>query len=351
MAQIKKYPLVRQLRSDNASYIQKFRKGQRVKSGRGLSFWFFPDAASLSEIPMDDRELQFIFSTRSGDFQEVTVQGNVLWRVGEPERLGDRIDFSIDLRTGQHQTLPIDQIQNVITSLAQQYATEYLGSRNIRAILDGSVLPLQARLIEAFNGAATLKDMGLTLIDVRIASISPTMELARALQTPTFEKLQQLADEATFERRALAVEKERAIAENELNTQIELATKKSKLIEREDENARKQATARAASMKIDSAAEADKIRIIEQARADMDKQLVSAYNGVDPSVLVGLAAKEFVGKVGNIEHLSITPDMLAKLFTDLGKRQGPSQSEQLGIVERVAPAAALRTGNTKGTRK
>ncbi|PYG28890.1 hypothetical protein [Pelagimonas varians] len=31
-----------------------------VESGRGLSFWFDPTDASLSEPPMDDRELVFL---------------------------------------------------------------------------------------------------------------------------------------------------------------------------------------------------------------------------------------------------------------------------------------------------
>lgn len=324
MADIKKYPFIRHLRSNSSSHIQRYRKGRRVQSGRGLAFWFFPAAAALTEIPMDDRELPFIFTTRSNDFQEVTVQGTILWRVENPETLGDRVDFSIDLWSGKHLALPLDQISNAVTGQAQQYATEYLGAKSIKTILDGGVTPLQGHLIEAFGAANILIGMGLKLIDIRIANISPASELARALQTPTFQKLNQLADEATFERRAIAVEKERAIAENELNTQIELATKKNKLIEREDENTRKQATARAAALKIDSAAEADRIRTVEQARADMDKELVAVYANTDTSVLVGLAVKEFVAKVGSIEHLTISPDMISNLLRDFTKKADPS---------------------------
>jgi regulator of protease activity HflC (stomatin/prohibitin superfamily) len=315
LADIKRYFFIRQLRCDASSHVQRFRKGRRMQSGRGLAFWFFPDGASISEIPMDDRELPFIFTTRSSDFQEITVQGTILWRVDDPEKLGDRLDFSIDLKTGWHLAMPIDQIRNLLTSLAQQYANEFLGARNVRAILDGGVMQLQAHLADGFAKAVTLSQMGLSLVDLRIADISPSKDLTRALQTPTFEKLQQLADEATFERRALAVEKERAIAENEMNTQIELAAKKSRLIEREDENARKQATAKAAAKKIESASDADHIRVVEQAKADMQRELVSVFKGTDPSVLIGLAAKDFVAKLNKIEHLSITPDMIAQFLS------------------------------------
>lgn len=315
MADIRRYPFIRHLRCDASSHVQRFRKGRRAQSGRGLAFWFLPAGASISEIPMDDRELPFIFTTRSSDFQEVTVQGTILWRVDDPEKLGDRLDFSIDLKSGAHQALPIEQIRNLLTSLVQQYANEFLGARQVRAILDGGVMPLQAHLSDGFAKASTLAEMGLSLVDLRIADISPSKDLTRALQTPTFEKLQQLADEATFERRAMAVEKERAIAENELNTQIELAAKKSKLIDREDENSRKQATAKAAAQKIESASDADHIRVVEQAKADMQRELVSVFKGSDPSVLIGLAAKDFVGKLDKIEHLSITPDMISQFLS------------------------------------
>jgi len=47
--------------------------------------------------------------------------------------------------------------------------------------------------------------------------------MEKAMEAPIRECIQQEADEAAFARRALAVEKERAIKENELKNQIELA--------------------------------------------------------------------------------------------------------------------------------
>ena len=71
---------------------------------------------------------------------------------------------------------------------------------------------------------------------------SPSVE--RALQTPTRERVQQEADRATFERRALAVERERAIAENELQNQIELARREEQLVAQRGANERRRADRR-----------------------------------------------------------------------------------------------------------
>src|SRR5258706_5800544 len=54
--------------------------------------------------------------------------------------------------------------------------------------------------------------------------------------TPTREAIQQKADEATFQLRALAAEKERAIKQNELATEIELATRQEELIRQQGAN-------------------------------------------------------------------------------------------------------------------
>ncbi len=320
MAEIHAYGPFRRLRSDASVHVQRYAGGRRVRSGRGVAFWFSPDGASISEIPLDDRDLPFFFNSRSRDFQEITVQGMVAWRVTDPEAMGDRIDFSIDLRRGQHLAQPLDQIATLLTGLGQQFATQYLAERDVNAILAAGVEPLQVRMEEGFAASKRLHDMGLELVNVRVADVSPSSDLKRALQTPTFERLQQQADQATFERRALAVEKERAIAENELQSKIELARRQKELIAQEDDNARSKATADAAAAKIGADGEAGRIRTVEQARADMEKARVDIYRDMPSQVMMGLAAREFAGKLKTVNQLNITPDMLTSLLGDMMTR-------------------------------
>jgi hypothetical protein len=326
MAEVKSYGLIRRLRSEASVHIQRYRKGRRAESGRGLAFWFDPDGASIAEVPMDDRDLPFIFRSRSRDFQELTVQGMIVWRVGDPEKLADRVDFSIDLKLGRHLGQPIDQIATLLTGLSQQLATQYLAEFDVNAILEGGVRPLIDRMEAGLIGAQRLAEIGLEIVNVRVAEISPSSELSRALQTPTFERLQQQADQATFERRALAVEKERAIAENELTSQIELARRQKDLIGREDQNARDRAVADAAAKKIGSDAEADRIRVLEQARTDMERSHVEIYRDLPAAVMMGLAAREFAGKLKAIEHLNVTPDLLSALLGEALGRVGPERT-------------------------
>ena len=136
------------------------------------------------------------------------------------------------------------RVATLLTGLARQEALRYLAELPIGELLENGPAPVQACVERGLTSAERLTAMGIEAVSVRLADLAPSAELDRALQTPTFEALQQRADQATFERRALAVEKERAIAENELQNRIELARRESQLIVQDDENARNRATAR-----------------------------------------------------------------------------------------------------------
>jgi regulator of protease activity HflC (stomatin/prohibitin superfamily) len=313
MAYIKNFGLFSQLRSESSSHVIRFRNGHSAQSGRGITFWFWPENASISELPMDDREMSLFVKGRSKDFQDVGVQGTITWHVLDPELLAQRVDFSIALTSGAHRSEPLQRIENRLTGLVSQAALQYMAESSVREILDSGLEPLRARLESSLAGAVSLSEIGVGIVAIRLTNLAPSKELERALQTPTFESLQQKADQATFERRALAVEKERAIAENELANKIELARREKLLIAEEAENARNRATGVADANKIEAAAEADRIRTVEGARAETELAHIAVYRDVAPAVIMGLAARDFAGKLESIEHLNVTPDLLSAL--------------------------------------
>ena len=271
---------------------------------------------------MNDRELIFMIKGQSSDYQDLAVQGSVIWRVADADKVASRVDFGIDVNRGVCLDKPEEHIKSVLTGLVREFADAYLKDMGVRDVLEAGLSPVQAAISSGFKSDPTLDAMGLEIVSIRVSALSPSSELFRALQAPTFESLQQKADEATFSRRALAVDKERAIAENELQNQIELATRRKDLIAREDANARSEAEAKAAAKRImveadseakiiGAEAEAKRIRAVEQAAADMEKARMSAIVEVPPAVLFALAAQEFASKLEKIDSLNVGPDMLA----------------------------------------
>ena len=324
MAHIKNLGFIAQLRSDASNYVIRYRNGRIRQSGRGLVFWFRPETASIAELPMDDREMTLFVKGRSHDFQTVSVQGTLTWHVADPTRLAERVDFSIGLFNGNYQSEPIEQIETRLTGLVNQSALQYLAESDVRSLLDAGPDPLRARLEADLAAEPSLQEIGLEVVAIRLTNLAPSSELERALQTPTFEALQQKADQAMFERRALAVEKERAIAENELANRIELARREKQLISEEAENSRSRATGVAEAQQIEAGAEAERTRTVESARAEAEQARIAIYRDLPPSVLLGLAARELAGKLDTIEHVNITPDLLAAVAAEFRKPAPPT---------------------------
>ena len=71
---------------------------------------------------------------------------------------------------------------------------------------------------------------------------------------------------------------------------------------------------------MESSARADALTAVEGARLALDRERMDAHRTMPPAVLVALAAQELAGKLQRIEHLTITPDMLAPLMAALTER-------------------------------
>lgn len=321
MADIKKRGPMRRLRSAPTSHIVHVSSGKLAHDGEGLSFWFRPLVAAISEIPVDERDLPLVFHGRTEDFQDVVVQTTITYRVVDPVRAARRIDFSIDPDTGAWRSAPIEQLGGMLTELSQQYAIRILAELPLlRAMVEG--MPSVRSAIEGgLRADSRLDDVGLEVADVRVVAIRPETELERALQTPVREALQQDADKATFERRALAVERERAISENEMQNQIELAKREEQLVAQRGANTRREAEETVAAAAIANEGErtrltkmaeskAEATRVLGEAEGFAEAEKVKVYRDLGEATLLGLALKELAGQLPNIGTLVITPDLL-----------------------------------------
>src|SRR5688500_7355081 len=210
------------LRAEPNQYILHYRKGRLVRRGPGLAYWFNSLSAAVAQVPVEDCETTVIFQERSADFQEVSVQCTLTYRFSDPERTAARVNFTISLTTGAWTEQPLQRLATIWAQRAQQPARAYLtGVTVVEAVRSGPDV-IRASMLDALRNDAEVAAMGVTLVNVQVNRVMATPDLEKALQTPTREAIQQKADQATFERRALAVEKERAIKENELRTLIEL---------------------------------------------------------------------------------------------------------------------------------
>jgi regulator of protease activity HflC (stomatin/prohibitin superfamily) len=330
MAEITRYPVLRHFRAEPTAHVLRYRKGAIAKSGPGLTFWFAPTSAAIAEVPLDDQDVPFVFHARSADFQELAVQGVITFRFTDPALVARRVDFTIDLASGNWTETPLEQVQGLLVQMAQQYVIHELLDQELRQILADGVAPIRDRIASGLAGEATLAELGLEIVAVRVAALAPDGDVQKALAQPTREAVQQRADEATFSRRALAVEKERAIAENELANEIELARRREELVAQQGANDRRQAEEEAAAKGIAARAAGERERLaatqraealagLENVRIDAERRRAEIEAGLGAQILLAVAARELAGQIGKVEHLTITPELLTPLIERLGR--------------------------------
>jgi hypothetical protein len=321
-------------------YVIQFRRGQRVREGAGLAFLYFAPTTSLVLIPVGSAEVPFIFEEVTADFQQVTVQGQLTYRVADPQRLAQAMNFALtpdgrNYATEDASKLPqrlINQVQ-VLTRVALQG----LPLRQALGRTDGLV----AALHEGLQQATVIAALGIEVLGLAILAIRPTPETARALEAEAREQVLRQADEAIYARRNAAVEQERAIKENELNTEIAVEHKKRQIaeakLEAEKSIQQKRRELREAELATQIALEGRKQDLVALATANARQEAESRAYGVatlmqalgqtdprllevltlarmEPGQLVAAAFKDLAEGAERIGQLNVTPDLLRELM-------------------------------------
>ena len=166
--------------------------------------------------------------------------------------------------------------------------------------------------------------LGVEIMGLSILSLKPSPEIAKALQAEAREKMLEESDQAVFQRRNAAVESERKIKENELQTEIAVQQKqrevretklkadivveqqRAELVDQQVENSRKEAESRAAAMRA----------TLEPLR-EMDWRTLMAARGEGDATrqLIAMAFRDLADSA-QIGNLNITPDLLSHLMSE-----------------------------------
>jgi regulator of protease activity HflC (stomatin/prohibitin superfamily) len=328
------------------TYLLEHRGGKIVREGTGLSFFYYAPTTSLVAVPVASTDTPFIFQETTGDFQAVTIQGQVTYRVSDPKKLAALLNYTLG-RDGETyvsedpEKLP-ERVIHVINVLARAELQKLPLREAIRAS-DALVKVVKAGLA----ASEEITSLGLEVLGLSILAIKPTPETSRALEAETREKLFRDADEAIYARRNSAVEQERAIKENELNTEIAVENKKRQIRETQMEAERavqeKKHLLEKEALEANIGAEDRRKSLValasENARAEADaraygvsttmKALGSAdakilqalaSTGMKPEQLIAFAFQELAGKAEKIGQLNISPDLLRELISNRGEK-------------------------------
>jgi regulator of protease activity HflC (stomatin/prohibitin superfamily) len=332
---------IRFIKVEPTDFVLQFRRGKVVREGAGLSFFCFAPTTSLVLVPMGSVDVPFIFEEVTADFQQVTVQGQLTYRVADPKKVSRLMNYTLSPSGKGYASDDPQKLPQRLINHAQVLTRACLKSLPLRDAL-GQSDNLVSSLRQGLQTAEVMTSLGIEVLAFSILAIKPTPETSRALEAEAREQILREADEAVYARRNAAVEQERSIKENELSTEIAVENKKRQIKEtqmeaeksvqqkkheiRESEMAARIALERknkdfvalsTANAREEADTKAYAIAAVMKALSQTDPKTLQALVsvGMEPGQLVALAFKELAESADKIGQLNISPELLRELLS------------------------------------
>jgi regulator of protease activity HflC (stomatin/prohibitin superfamily) len=284
-------------------YILRYSGGRLRNSGQGLAFFYWRYNTQIVAVPTQSQDASFVFNELTSDFQEVTLQGQITFRIIDPKLTAELFNFTIDPTRYCYLSEDHDKLGKRITNLVQLETRVEVSQRTLQDCLrDAS--RLSQVVLDKLRSGSLLANLGVEMLSADFLSVRPRPEVGKALEAELREALLRKADEAIYARRAAVVDEEKHIKEKELASDKTLEEQRKELIALQGANALADAENQAKVREISAEAEAK--------AAEM--QMV-VFKDMDPRKLLAYAIKEM--SQANIGQLTFTTEVLANLLQEL----------------------------------
>lgn len=334
------------IKTQPTTYLLAYRKGKVVAEGAGLSMFYYAPTTTLVSVPVASREEPFMFEKVTADFQTVTVQGHVTFRIADPVKTAALLNFSLNAAGSAYTSEDPQKLPARVVALVQVLVQQVIQATGLSDAIRGAG-KLADAVLQGLRRHNEMNALGIDVLGLAILAVKPTPETGRALEAKAREAILRDADEAIFARRNAAVENERSIKQSELDTEIAVEQKKRAIretqMEAEAAVRRKKNELRQAEMEADITLEgrrqefvkinADNIRMTADAEAQRVASVINALKSADPRIVQALAAtgmqpgqliaQAFSGiaeRAEKIGQLNVSPELLQTLLTT-GKQE------------------------------
>lgn len=334
------------IKATPTQFIMHYRGGKLKRSGMGLAFFYFTPSSSIVVVPVGSADVPFIFNEISADFQAITVQGQLTYRVQEAPRVASLLNYTVDGRMKYVSEDPQKLPQRLI-NLLQVLVRAEVQKLPLKSAIH-STDAVATTVMSKLGLGSELASLGVEVLGLAIQAIKPVPEMSRALEAEAREELLRLADQAIYDRRNSAVEQERKIKENELNTEIAVEEKKRQIRETKVEadlsveakeqqvrqakldgeitleNERKQLVlAQVENSKAEADVQAYAVEASLKPLQNLDAALLQALavQNTDPRLMASLALKQLSENASKIGNLNISPELFEMLMRDTPKKR------------------------------
>jgi regulator of protease activity HflC (stomatin/prohibitin superfamily) len=284
-------PLIGYFKGDPTDFVLAYRNGRVARAGTGIGFLYWAPTTSIVAVPTSTLDAPFILNETTSNFQALTVQGQLTYRIVDPARTTASLNFTLEPGTRAYRSTDPEKLPQRLINAIQAHLRPELSTLSLEEALRLAA-SLAARVLARLQSDPAVATLGVECLSLFFSAVKPTPEMAKALEAEYREGLQRRADQAIYARRAAAVEQERQIKQNELNTQVLLEERRAELVDLEGANNNKQAEYNARSNEL----------------------WLRPWRETDPRTLLALAFKLMGENASRIGTLTITPDLMASIL-------------------------------------
>ncbi|MBI2194657.1 MAG: SPFH domain-containing protein [Planctomycetes bacterium] len=285
-------------------FIVRYTSGRVRAEGPGLAFFYFKHNTQIVAVPTSSLDANFVFNEMTNNFQEVTIQGQLTYRIRDAKLAASLLNFTIDPARRAYLTHDPEKLAARITNVVRIETRGEIQKRSLEETLRDAQA-IAAEVLRRLKGGADLPALGVELSSVYFLSTRPTPEVAKALEADYRETLLRKADEAVSARRGAAVDEERKIKEKQLKSDTALEDQRRTLILLQGENARQEAEARGRALELEA-----------QYRARAAEAELNVFRTMQPRFLLAYALKELGQNAERLGNVTFTTDVLAGLLNE-----------------------------------
>lgn len=330
---------IRYIKVQPTTYLLQYRRGKLVREGAGLAFYYYAPFSTLAAVPIASRDTGFMLELVTADFQTVSVQGEISFRIDAPRRAAALLDYSLNAQGAYNSQDPRRLPERVVVQakVIIQQAIQRLNLRDaLRAPSD-----IAHTVHTELGEQAEIQALGLSILGVSIIAIHPTKDIARALEAEAREANLQAADDAVYQRRMAAVQNERAIRQNELDTEVAVEEKRRQIEETKleakaalarrqhevdkahitaeiilEEERRTYFAVRSENLRTRADADAYRLHAFMRALEKVEPKTIQLLteSGMNPDQLIAQAFGDLAARAEKIGQLSISPELLQGLL-------------------------------------
>ena len=298
-------------------YVIEVKKGKVLKEGLGITLLYNDMFADALVVPASAFDGDFAFDELvTNDYQEVCVQGYVTYVIENYRQAANLADYAYNNRNYEmKKRTALADLNNRIQHIIKTIVIREVNKRNVREIIKQAE-ELANLIFEELVVDENIKNLGVNILAINVLGISTKPETRKALEAAAREQILKEQDDAIYKRRNAAIEQERMIKENELDTEVSIAKRElDEKIRREEQR----------KTLVELEAENEKKRAEEQAYAleamlkvygNVDTKLLEALALVkgDPGMMMAKAFLEIGTNADQIGNLNITPDLLQSIL-------------------------------------